>query len=303
MNQLTTDRAAILALIDQQANLQPTTKHQYKKAIRAYLDTGASLTDHQALATYAGKLPKSSAAFLKAAIRLWSEGIVTQAQAGATPDNINVVLATQARVEALNKAIQVEASKGTKAHVWLSQAEVKRLLESCNGADLVCKRNRIVLGLLTGAGLRREELAGLSFDDIALLPSAGKFRTVLSVRGKGAKDRAIPINDRLAAALDEWRSITGPGLVARSLSKAGELGRSLSAVGIFHICRQAGQAIGKPELAPHDLRRTYAQLGYEAGIPITQISLLLGHGNVATTQRYLNLDLDLNTTVSDFIPF
>ncbi len=66
--------------------------------------------------------------------------------------------------------------------------------------------------------------------------------------------------------------------------------------------RGAGQAIGKNELAPHDLRRTYAQLGYEAGIPITQISKLLGHASVATTQRYLNLDLDLNTTISDFIP-
>jgi integrase len=66
---------------------------------------------------------------------------------------------------------------------------------------------------------------------------------------------------------------------------------------------KAGAAIGKPDLAPHDLRRTYAQLGYEAGVPITQISKLLGHANVATTQRYLNLDLDLSTTVSDFIPF
>ena len=60
--------------------------------------------------------------------------------------------------------------------------------------------------------------------------------------------------------------------------------------------------IGKPELDPHDLRRTYAQLGYEAGIPLTQLSKLLGHSNITTTQKYLNLDLDLENTVSDFIP-
>ena len=54
---------------------------------------------------------------------------------------------------------------------------------------------------------------------------------------------------------------------------------------------------------PHDLRRTYAQLGYQAGIPVTLISRLLGHAAIATTQRYLNLDLDLETTVSDVIPF
>jgi len=72
---------------------------------------------------------------------------------------------------------------------------------------------------------------------------------------------------------------------------------------VFNIVRRHGEMMDKPELAPHDLRRTYAQLGYEAGVPITQISILLGHANVATTQRYLNLELDLETTASDFVPF
>jgi integrase len=72
---------------------------------------------------------------------------------------------------------------------------------------------------------------------------------------------------------------------------------------LFNIVAQYGRKIGKPGLAPHDLRRTYAQLGYEAGISITQVSRLLGHANVATTQRYLNLELDVKMTVSDFIPY
>ena len=80
------------------------------------------------------------------------------------------------------------------------------------------------------------------------------------------------------------------------------LGVDLCAVDVFRIVRKHGAMIGLPELAAHDLRRTYAQLGYEAGVSITQISRLLGHASVATTQRYLNLDLDLDTTVSDFIP-
>jgi integrase len=60
--------------------------------------------------------------------------------------------------------------------------------------------------------------------------------------------------------------------------------------------------IGIEKISPHDLRRTYAQLGYEAGVRITQISTLLGHAHVATTQKYLDLNLDLETTASDFIP-
>jgi integrase/recombinase XerC len=86
------------------------------------------------------------------------------------------------------------------------------------------------------------------------------------------------------------------------VNKADKIGGALSSAGIFNVVRRAGQAIGKPGLAPHDLRRSYAQLGLSAGVPITQISKLLGHSSVAITQRYLNLELDLDETISDFIP-
>ena len=61
--------------------------------------------------------------------------------------------------------------------------------------------------------------------------------------------------------------------------------------------------IGKPYLQPHDLRRTYAELGRRAGVSIEQISVLLGHATIKTTQDYLNIELDLETTISDFVPF
>jgi len=295
--------ADILAMIDSNPKLQPTTKAQYRKALTNYLATGQSLTDARALADYAARLPKSSRAFLKAAVRLWGDNVALKAKAGATPENAAAVQATVYRIEALNGAIQVEASKGQKAHTWLTQSEVKRLLDSCNVKTIQGQRDRVILGLLVGAGLRREELAALTFDDVVLQPIAGKFRTVLNVHGKGAKDRVVPINDRLAAALDNWRQVAGEGNIARSVSKGGAIGNSLSPIGIFEIVSKAGATISKPGLAPHDLRRSYAQLGYEAGVPIIQISKLLGHANVATTQRYLNLDLDLSSTVSDFIPF
>jgi integrase len=60
--------------------------------------------------------------------------------------------------------------------------------------------------------------------------------------------------------------------------------------------------IGIPELDPHDLSRRFAQIGSEAGEPITQIHKQLGHDSIETTQRYLNMELDLVTTISDFIP-
>lgn len=302
-------QAEIVNLINRHPGLADSTKMQYRKAILNYLETGQSLADVEALSAYAATLNKSSRSFLKASVKLWSKHMATQIKGGlayAEPGDIKATTeATQKLyiLDSVNEAIQVEATKGSKAHAWLSQAEVKKLLATCNTNTLQGKRDRIVIGLLVGAGLRREELANLTFDDIVLQPVKGKFRTVLNVKGKGAKDRGVPIRDSLAEALTDWQAIVGSGFVARSVLKGDRIGDSLSAIGIFHIVRSAGSAIGKAELAPHDLRRSYAQIGLDSGVSIVQISKLLGHASVATTQKYLNLDLDLSTTISDFVPF
>ncbi|MCZ2127423.1 MAG: site-specific integrase [Anaerolineales bacterium] len=181
----------------------------------------------------------------------------------------------------------------------------QRLAELLCGDDLKGRRDWIILGLLLGAGLRRDELARLTFDAMRRQPTkGGKVRDVLEVIGKGNKTRVIPIKPILADRLRKWRDEVGGGNIARSLTKGADkkIGKSLSAVGIFKIVAEYGAMIGIPELAPHDARRTYAQLGYEAGIPITQISVLLGHSTVAVTQKYLDLALDIETTISDFIP-
>ena len=73
-------------------------------------------------------------------------------------------------------------------------------------------------------------------------------------------------------------------LIARSMGQSKTLGGSISSVPLFGIVRKYGRKIGLPDLAPHDLRRTYAQLGYDAGIALTQISNLLGHSSIKTTQ-------------------
>jgi len=130
------------------------------------------------------------------------------------------------------------------------------------------------------------------------------MRTVLDIRGEGKKDRAVPIFDSLANAIDEWVAIVGgEGYVLRSLGRNQEPADSMTATALYYLVRRRGAEIGKSDLAPHDLRRTYAQLGKGAGISITQISKLLGHASVETTMRYLNVELDLETTISDFVPF
>jgi len=303
--QLTTQRRPdALAVIANASNLAESTKAKYAGAVARYLDAGGDLFDAEQLAEYAQGLSNSGRAFLKAAVRLYTDQIGNGIRAMATPENVDAVAANLYRIEALQQAIQTEAPKGQKAHTWLSQAQVKALLDTCDDS-LIGQRDRLALGLLVAAGLRRNEATELTFSDVKLQPVKGKMRTVLQVHGKGAKDRVVPISDRLANAIDEWSGMAAiiEGRILRSVTRGGELRDSLSGMGLYKVVQDHGAAIGKPDLAPHDLRRTYAQLGYEAGVPITQISTLLGHSSVSTTQRYLCLDLDLESTVSDFVPF
>ena len=286
----------------ERADLSPWTKYKYRRELAALRLAGISPLDYQSLADYAGGLKSSRRAFLKSALRIVTLGYEQDMKSQATPSNIAAVQAGIYRLESMRDAVNVPTHKGTKAHTWLSQKQVTEITGLC-GDDLEGKRDWIVLGLLLGAGLRREELKWLTFDEMKQQPTkSGKRRDVLQVKGKGAKDRVIPIKKLLAERLREWKQITGGGFVARSLGMKKKLGHSMSAVAIFQLVNKYGNKIGLPDLAPHDLRRTYAQLGYEAGVPITQISALLGHSSVATTQKYLDLSLDLETTASDFIP-
>lgn len=305
MNNLTTPKPLDIIHLIESSHLADSTKTKYIRAVQSFLATGHSLTNPDAIRTHAATLSHSRRAHLKAALKLWSDQLALEFKGRATPANIATIQAALLRLEALQDVIRVEAPQGRKLGLWLSQREVRRLLATCDPATLHGRRDKIVLGLLTGAGLRREELVALTFENIALRPFQSRFRTVLSIAGKGKRQRTIPISDRLAAALDDWgRTIgTTTGPIARAIDPRGDIRAGISSVAIFNLVTKAGAAIDKPELAPHDLRRTYAQLGYEAGIPITQISRLLGHASIETTQRYLNLTLNLEETIGDFIPF
>ena len=112
------------------------------------------------------------------------------------------------------------------------------------------------------------------------------------------------MSDRLAEAIIEWQFlIDAEGLILRSLGRNRVPKESISTTGLYSIVQKRGKLIGKPDLQPHDLRRTYAELRRRAGVPISQIIKLLGHASIETTQDYLNIELDLETTISDYVPF
>jgi integrase len=229
------------------------------------------------------------------------------AKGSATPENIATIQAAVFRAQALQSAIKSQQPQGERAHAWLSYHEAEQLLEACyrrpNGKkeyEVYTLRDRLALGLMMAAGLRREEAASLQFADIV----KQEKRFVLNVTGKGAKGRVVPISERLAEALIDWQYlIDAEGMILRSLGRNRIPGDSISTTGLYNIVQKSGTMIGKPNLQPHDLRRTYAELGRRAGVSISQISKLLGHASIETTQEYLNIELDLEMTISDFVPF
>lgn len=300
-----------LQAIQNNSKLAASTKHQYKKAVSNYLATGRSITDPHALTEYAGTVGSSTAAFLKAAVKVLAREVEMQVKSGATAANVLEAQAMVYRTEALQSAITINPPKGSKAHTWLSQKQVTELLAASDRrksgkpeAAIVTQRDRLAIGLLVAAGLRRQEAVNLKFEDVQLQPLGDNIRTVLNVKGKGAKDRIIPISDQLANAISAWGEVVcGAGYILRSLGRNKQVGENMSTTALYNLIQKRGGMTGNHNLQPHDLRRTFAQLGYEAGITITQISTLLGHANLETTQRYLNLQIDLGTTISDFIPF
>lgn len=271
------------------ADLQPSTRIKYRKALERF--ASAHVPD-EGLAEYAASLSMSEKAFLKAGLAMISRDRANELKAGATPENVQAIQALLWRVEAMQGAIHVKASKGEKVHTWLSPKQVKQITALAAGEN---KQDWLVLGLLLGAGLRREELVHLTFGCVKQLPDDDGYRTVLEIRsGKGDKNRVVPIQPLLAERLAEWKALTESADIDPVVR--------ISAVRVFQIVRKYGRKMKQPELAPHDLRRTFAQLAHKGGVSIEEVGYLLGHNSVKTTQRYLDLRLNVHITGSDFVP-
>ncbi|HSH04969.1 MAG TPA: tyrosine-type recombinase/integrase [Anaerolineae bacterium] len=289
----------VLAVIAD-SGLADDTIRKYSSAMARFLDDGHSITDAHILSRYASKLPSESARrHLKAAVSLWSREVEKQLKAVVTPATTQATQAAIWRLEALRDAIQVNPVKGEGAHIWLTLLEQEKLLAAVDTSTIKGQRDNVLLRLLLGVGLRRTEATQLKFDMIITM---GEM-PVVHFKGKGNKKRIVPIGQRLAGLLDAWRELAGDGFVLRSVNQKGEIGDSLSDVSIFRIVRGYGRAIGKPDLAPHDIRRSFAENLRRNRIDLATISRLLGHESVETTMRYLNADVDLSVVAADFIPW
>lgn len=271
------------------ANLAPGTLRHYKAAIALLIASNINPLDYEQLANYASSLPSSGKSNLKAALAIMMKDYVNKAKTSSAP--IETIQRFLWAAEALKDAIKVETPTVERTPHWLSQQQVDAITQAAFTSSM---RDYIVLAVLLGAGLRREELETLTFDSLSQIPYNDKMVDVLTVIGKGDKKRVIPISPLLATHLREWKAATTGGRIARKMNKGGKIGKSLSAKGIFDLVRKYGLFVGIENLDPHDCRRSYGRLMYYANSKdIMLVKNLLGHENVRTTQRYIGVDLNL----------
>jgi site-specific recombinase XerD len=192
-------------------------------------------------------------------------------------------------------------SQGVRAGNWLTKNQAQKILTAPNIETLKGLRDRAILAVMIGGGLRRSEVAALTFDHIR--QRDGRW-VIVDIVGKGNRVRTIPIPSWVKLAIDEWASSSNltSGLVFQSIHKGGYIKHeSMTPQAIRDVVNFYGNEIGIKELAAHDLRGTFAKLAHKGGAGLDQIQLSLGHASIKTTEKYLGVSQNLTDAPCDHL--
>ncbi|MDX6632181.1 MAG: integrase/recombinase XerD [Solirubrobacterales bacterium] len=177
--------------------------------------------------------------------------------------------------------------RGRKLPHVLNYSEVKRLLEQPRGSAPTAVRDRALLEVMYASGLRASEATGLEVADVDL--SRGMLRT----RGKGSKERIVPLGRQAALALTSYLRAGRPHLVnGRPEAKlfVNFRGGPLTRQGLYKIVQRHAKAAGlSGRMSPHTLRHTFATHLLAGGCDLRSVQEMLGHADIATTQMYTHL--------------
>ncbi len=191
-------------------------------------------------------------------------------------------------VTTTDPSLYLESPKAEKQlpDTW-SQAEVERLLDSVPTSDPLSLRDRAMLELLYGTGMRVSELLGLDLDDL-------QFELgYLQCEGKGERARIIPVSSVAQSFVERYIQQARNGLGGReteALFLNGRGGR-LSRQGFWKMIKRRAKLAGiDKEITPHVLRHSFATHLLENGADLRAIQQMLGHADLATTQVYTHVN-------------
>jgi integrase len=252
------------------------------------------------------------AGFTKATVAAWRVALEARGL-GSVSINVRITAVRKLAVEAADNGLLAPelangvtrvkgvASKGVRLGNWLSVKQAQALLNAPDTSTKKGLRDRAILAVLLGCGLRRSEVAALTFGHIQ--QRDGRW-CIVDLVGKHGRVRTVPMPTWVKVAIDAWTSAAGvvDGQVFRPVNRADEVQATpLSEKVVWQLLQRYATAVGVPGIAPHDLRRTCAKLCRAAGGELEQIQLLLGHASVQTTERYLGTRQDLVHAPNDGI--
>jgi integrase/recombinase XerD len=172
----------------------------------------------------------------------------------------------------------------------LSRDEVGRLLEAPRGTEPPALRDRALLELMYACGLRASEAIGLELGDVDL--DTG----ILRARGKGSKERLVPIGSTASRAVVAYLGRGRPKLAGDRMEPAlflNHRGGRLTRQGLYKIVQRHARTAGLDgKMSPHTLRHTFATHLLAGGCDLRSLQEMLGHADIATTQVYTHLSAE-----------
>lgn len=248
--------------------------------------------------------------FSKATVAAWKSKLEADGYAAATINQrLSAVrkLATEAADNNMMDAtaaaaigrVRGAARHGVRAGNWLTHQQTQAVLNSPDVETLAGARDRALLAILFGCGLRRSEAAALNMAHVQ--QREGRW-CIVDLIGKHGRVRTVPMPAWVKVAIDRWTDAAGitAGRVIRAVNKAGAVwgeGVTPKVIRQIVIAHSAGESGG--HFSAHDCRRTFAKLCRAADGELEQIQLLLGHASIQTTERYLGSTLEIIDAVND----
>jgi integrase len=202
---------------------------------------------------------------------------------------------------------------GVRIGIWLTSAGARQLLGVPDSGSVRGKRDRAVLAILLGCGLRRAEVAAVSVEQFRIVEDRW---VIADLVGKHGRIRTVAVPIWAKAAVDEWCRVGSilAGRLFRQITKCAEVtGEGFTGQAVYDIVLAHARKVD-PDVRPHDLRRSFARLAHEGHAPIEQLSMTLGHASIATTERYIAakqhfrvapcdvLDLDISSPACQTAP-
>ena len=164
------------------------------------------------------------------------------------------------------------------------------------GTDLISSRDKALVELLYATGARVSELINLNTLDISTADTQAGATTTVKLKGKGGKERVVPIGSYAVAAVNDYLVRSRPTLLKVSTQKAlflNQRGGRLSRQSAWNLVAKAAERAGlSDQVTPHSMRHSFATHLLDGGADIRVVQELLGHSSVTTTQIYTLITID-----------